>query len=158
MSDRFPLRPLALVALSMLVAATLTLLLFRLSIIRGEIGDSRMQPYFAKGDAIWVDHLTPHFLDYARGEVVSVRLSRYFDHGTLMRVVALPGAQIIRPGSPTLDAEEFLLEALNPTEDSVLQIVPRADINGRVILRVRPLARFTWRPGLAASPSDSAAR
>jgi len=152
------MRSVVLVVSTALLAACCTLLLFQWSIVRGEIGDSRMQPHFAKGDAIWVDRLTPRFLDYAPGEVVSVRLSRYFDHGTLMRVVALPGAQVLRPGSSVLDEDEFLLEGLNPTADSVLQIVSRADIHGRVILRVRPLARFAWRPGLAATPAVSAAR
>jgi hypothetical protein len=158
MSDRSLLRSIQLVVLSMLAAACVTLLLFQLSIVRGEIGDSKMQPHFAKGDFIWVDHMTPRFLDYARGEVVSVRLSRYFDHGTLMRVVALPGAQLLRPHASALADDEYLLEELNATEDSVLQIVPRADINGRVILRVGPLERFAWRPGLAASPDAPDAR
>jgi signal peptidase I len=158
MPDRSPLRSIQLVVFSMMTAACCTLLLFQLSIVRGEIGDSRMQPHFAKGDFIWVDRMTPRFLDYARGEVVSVKLSRYFNHGTLMRVVALPGAQVVRPHASALADDEYLLEELNPNEDSVLQVVPRADINGRVILRVGPLERFAWRPGLAASPSDSAAR
>jgi hypothetical protein len=148
------MRSVQLVGFSALVAAALTLLLFDLSIIRGEIGDSRMGPHFAKGDGIWVDRLTPRFIDYAQGEVVSVRLSRYFDHGTLMRVIAGPGAPVEQLHSAALADGEYLLERVGATGDDPLQVVQRTDINGRVILRVRPLERLAWRPGLAASSSS----
>lgn len=135
--------------LAMLCAFVLTTVAVRLGFSRGLVVGDFMAPALVDGDAILVDRTSGRWLDYRVGEIVSLEIPGEPAGRLLRRVLGAPGDSVLAAGTMlrTLGPDEFAVDDQLSREGRI--VVERNDIEGRVLLRAWPPARFQWRPGFA---------
>ncbi len=139
---------LARAALAMLVAFVVTTAAVSLLFSRGLVIGDFMAPALLDGDAIVVDRASGRFIDYRPGEIVSQQIPGEPRGRVLRRVRGGPGDPVLASGTllRTLGPDEFAVD--DELAHHGHSVLPRTEIEGRVLLRAWPLSRLKWRPGL----------
>jgi hypothetical protein len=95
-----------------------------------------------------IDRASGRFIDYRRGEIVSLQIPGEPRGRVLKRVRGGPGDPVLAGGTllRSLGPDEFVVD--DDLARNGFTVLERTEIEGRVLLRAWPLSRLKWRPGM----------
>ena len=138
------LRALIALLIAFIVTSAAVSFLFSRGLVIGDF----MAPALLDGDAIVVDRASGRFIDYRRGEIVSLHIPGEPRGRVLKRVRGGPGDPVLVSGTllRSLGPDEFVVD--DDLARNGFTVLERTEIEGRVLLRAWPLSRLKWRPGM----------